>query len=250
VQPDLGGRHAGLAPGPSGPADLHDPASGLTVRAGELLGVVIGDRGAATGLADRLGRFVASDVTWGGVPLGEVALDQVRARILVADHDSYVFAGALREILRGRAEPDETGDLELEPALHAASAEDVVDSLPAGLDAPVGARGNTLSGGQRQRIRLARALHAEPEVLILLDPTSAVDAHTEARIADRLRAARDGRTTVVITTSPLLLSRVSRVARLSDGRVAATGRHLDLLARDDDYRALVARDADIQDVLR
>ena len=77
---------------------------------------------------------------------------------------------------------------------------------------PIDARARTLSGGQRQRVRLARALLAEPEVLILVDPTSAVDAHTEARIAERLRAARAGRTTVVLATSPLLLGRADTVA--------------------------------------
>ncbi|MEU8190176.1 ABC transporter ATP-binding protein, partial [Micromonospora carbonacea] len=126
-------------------------------------------------------------------------------------------------------------------ALHAASAQDVADALPAGLDTPVGARARTLSGGQRQRVRLARALLAEPEVLILVDPTSAVDAHTEARIAQRLRAARAGRTTIVLATSPLLLGHADTVAHLSAGRVVATGTHADLLATDRGYRALVSR---------
>jgi ABC-type multidrug transport system fused ATPase/permease subunit len=126
----------------------------------------------------------------------------------------------------------------------------VVDSLPDGLDSPVGARASTLSGGQRQRVRLARALLAEPDVLILLDPTSAVDSHTEARIADRLREARAGRTTVVVTSSPLLLGRADAVAYLSEGRVAAIGRHAELLERDPDYRAMVSRTADAEDAVR
>src|SRR5205823_5015946 len=177
------------------------------------------DPGAAAALADRLGRFVVSDATWGGRPLTGMALDEVRARILVADHDSYVFAGTLREILR-------EGDLGA--ALHTASAEDVVDALPDGLDTAIEARARTLSGGQRQRVRLARALLAEPDVLILVEPTSAVDAHTEARIAERLRAARSGRTTVVLATSPLLLGRADTVAYLSGGRIVATGTHAEL----------------------
>jgi ABC-type multidrug transport system fused ATPase/permease subunit len=93
-------------------------------------------------------------------------------------------------------------------------------------------------------VRLARALLADPEVLILLEPTSAVDAHTEAAIADRLGAARAGRTTVVVTTSPLWLARADRVAYLLDGRVAATGSHEHLLATCSGYRALVTRGAD------
>ena len=223
---------------PDGPADLHDPVTGLTVRAGQLTGVAADDPAAAVALADRLGRYVASDVTWGGVPLREVALDEVRARILVADHDSYLFAGTLRDILRAGADDD---DERIGAALRTASAQDVVDALPAGLDTPIDARARTLSGGQRQRLRLARALLGEPEVLILVDPTSAVDAHTEARIAERLRAARAGRTTVVIATSPLLLGRADLVALLSAGRITATGSHADLLDDDPAYRHLVAR---------
>ncbi|MFF3855977.1 ABC transporter ATP-binding protein [Micromonospora sp. NPDC002575] len=254
------------ATAPRQPAELCDPATGLVVPPGRLVGVAADDPAEAVALADRLGRYVASDVTWGGVPLAGVDLDEVRARILVADHDGYLFAGTLREILRGRAAAgdarpatdgddaagtgpagdetagDETaGDADVRAALHAASAQDVADALPDGLDTPIGARARTLSGGQRQRVRLARALLAEPEVLILVDPTSAVDAHTEARIAQRLREARAGRTTIVLATSPLLLGHADTVAHLSAGRIVATGAHADLLARDPGYRALVSR---------
>jgi len=236
---DAGGR--GSRPAPEGPADLHDLTTGLLVPHGRLVGVAVDEPAAAIALADRLGRFAPGDVTWGGGPLAEVALDEVRGRILVADHDSYLFAGTLREILQIRAG---VGDAEIGPALRAASAEDVVDALPDGLDTPVSARARTLSGGQRQRVRLARAMLAEPDVLILIDPTSAVDAHTEARIAERLRAARAGRTTVVISTSPLLLGRADTVAHVCEGRVVATGHHTELLERDPSYHALVVRDAD------
>ncbi|MGN9768986.1 ABC transporter transmembrane domain-containing protein [Micromonospora sp. SD12] len=240
---------AGPLAAPGGPADLHDRSSGLTVRAGRLTALAAADPADALALADRLGRYTVSDATWGGVPLTGVGLEQVRARILVADHDAYLFAGTLWEVLRG-TRPD--GDRErIASALHAASAEDVVDALPRGLDTPLDTRARSLSGGQRQRIRLARALLAEPEVLILVEPTSAVDAHTEARIAERLRRARAGRTTLVLTTSPLLLGRADEVAHLVAGRVAATGTHADLLDRDPDYRRLVARgDADAEQALR
>jgi ABC-type multidrug transport system fused ATPase/permease subunit len=234
----------GTRPAPDRPAELRDPATGLVVPDGTLLGVAVDDPAEAGRLADRLGRFAESGVTWGGIPLGEIALDEVRARILVADHDSYLFAGALREILRIRPDID---DREIRGALHTASAEDVVDALPQGLDTPVGTRGRTLSGGQRQRVRLARALLDEPDVLILIDPTSAVDAHTEARIAQRLKESRAGRTTVVIATSPLLLGRADLVAHLREGRIVATGTHTELLEQDPGYRALVARDSDIDE---
>jgi ABC-type multidrug transport system fused ATPase/permease subunit len=239
IVPDPAGAGTGGAPGPAGPADLTDPDSGLTVRDGELLGVATASPAETLALADRLGRFVPSGVRWGGVRLADVDLAQVRARILVADPDAYLFAGTLREILRIR--PGRS-DAHLDEALHTASAADVVDALPEGLSSPVGARGRTLSGGQRQRVRLARALLAEPDVLILVDPTSAVDAHTEARIGQRVRAARAGRTTVLLCTSPLLLGVADRVAYLDRGTLVGYGTHAELLATCPGYRALVSRE--------
>ncbi len=93
---------------------------------------------------------------------------------------------------------------------------------------------------------LARSLAFDPEILVLVEPTSAVDAHTEARIAERLRAHRAGRTTVVVTTSPLVLDRVDRVAFVQDGRVTAVGSHEELLAEDAAYRAVVIRTAEAE----
>ena len=232
---------AATRPGPPRPADLHDPASRLTVPAGVLLAVAAADRAAVAGLADRLGRYTDTPVTLGGVPLGRLPLAEVRERILVGEGDAYLFAGTLRDLLRPVREID---DEAVDRCLAAAAAEDIVAALPDGLDTPIGAQARTLSGGQRQRVRLARALLADPEVLILLDPTSAVDAHTEAAIADRLRAVRAGRTTVVTTTSPLLLDRADRVAYLAGGRVVATGTHAELLESCPGYRALVVRGAD------
>jgi ABC-type multidrug transport system fused ATPase/permease subunit len=229
---------------PQGPAPLHDPATGLTIHSGQFLGVAAAHPGEAIELADRLGRFTETAVTWGGIPLNDIALSCVRQRILVADHDSYLFAGELRRLLRIR---EGLSDKEIRAALHAASAEDVVDALPDGLDTEITTRARTLSGGQRQRVRLARSLLAEPEILILIDPTSAVDAHTEARVAQRLRDYRAGRTTVVMTTSPLLLVSTDAVAHLRDGRVVNHGNHNELLAEDRLYRGLVSRDADIDE---
>jgi ABC-type multidrug transport system fused ATPase/permease subunit len=125
-------------------------------------------------------------------------------------------------------------------ALRAACAEDVIEGLPEGLDTELPERARTLSGGQRQRLVLAQALVADPEVLVLVEPTSAVDAHTESLIASRLGVARAGRTTVVFSTSPLVLERADKVVLLSDGAVVS-GTHRELLAGDADYRALVTR---------
>ncbi|MGH3760101.1 ABC transporter ATP-binding protein [Actinophytocola sp.] len=225
-------------PCPPRPADLHDPRSGLTVHPSELLAVAAAAPADALAVVDRLGHYVDSDTTWDGRPLAAMPVDEVRRRILVADNDAYLFAGPLRDAVATERDHD---DREIHAAVHTAAAADIVTGLPDELASYVEAQGRDLSGGQRQRLRLTRALLADPEVLILVEPTSAVDAHTESVIADRLREARRGRATVVIGTSPLLLDRADRVAFLSDGRVVATGSHTDLLATEPGYRSLAYR---------
>ncbi|MFD5732643.1 ABC transporter transmembrane domain-containing protein [Streptomyces sioyaensis] len=226
---------------PEAPAVLRDPASGVEVVPGLLTVLAAARPAESAAVVDRLGRFADSAATWGAVRLDEIALPRVRESILVADNEADLFAGTLREVAAGRRD---RSDEEIGRALHTALAEDIVRGLPDGLDAPVEAQGRNLSGGQRQRLRLARALLADPEVLLAVEPTSAVDAHTEAGIAARLHTARAGRTTVVTSTSPLLLDRADVVCFLVDGEVAAVGSHRALLAEQPGYRRLVSRDAD------
>ncbi|MEU6852850.1 ABC transporter ATP-binding protein, partial [Actinacidiphila alni] len=157
-----------------------------------------------------------------------------------ADPDAALFSAPGREVGAGRGD---AGDEAVRAAIRSAAATDIVDGLPAGLDSVLAADGRNLSGGQRQRLRLARAVCADPEVLLAVEPTSAVDTHTEAAMADGLRAARTGRTTVVTTTSPLVLDRADEVIHLVDGRVAAVGPHHALLRTDAGYRDLVSRGA-------
>jgi ABC-type multidrug transport system fused ATPase/permease subunit len=165
----------------------------------------------------------------------------VRERIVVSEADPRLFTGTLRgELLAGRG-TDADSDAALYEALAVASALDVLEAVPDGLDGLVEERGRSYSGGQRQRLALTRALLAEPEVLVLVEPTSAVDAHTEARIATRLAQARRGRTTVVTTASPLLLGEADEVLLVEDGRVSATGTHHELLAGNPAYRDIVTR---------
>ncbi|MGW5242018.1 ABC transporter transmembrane domain-containing protein [Monashia sp. NPDC004114] len=185
-------------------------------------------------------------VTVGGIDLQRFELDEVRKRVLVSDTSPQVFAGTLRDNV------DPLGRLtreEAEQALHTAAAEDVFDALPGGWQGELEERGRGLSGGQRQRLVLTRALAADPEVLVLVEPTSAVDAHTEARIAERIGDHRSGRTTVVMTASPLLLHHADEVILLEAGKATEVGRHADLLAGSAAYRSVVVRGDDDASVL-
>ncbi|MGN6131096.1 MAG: ABC transporter transmembrane domain-containing protein, partial [Nocardioidaceae bacterium] len=239
LEPEIADEDRGYD-GPPATAELVDVASGLRVPHGEVTALVSDDPEESAALADRLGRYTEGEVRWGDAPLAHLPRALVRSRVVVSDTGSALFSGVLREQIdvRGR------GEDALRAALHTASAEDVLDALPDGLDTQVAERGRSFSGGQRQRLVLARALAADPAVLVLVEPTSAVDAHTEARIAERLRGHRRGRTTVVATTSPLVLDRVDHVAFLRAGRVLAFGTHRDLLRDVPDYRAVVTREVE------
>jgi len=228
------------SPAPAVDADLVDVTSGVRVSHGQLTALVSERPEESALIVDRLGRYADGDVRWGDVPLDRLPREVVRSRIVVSDTGSTLFSGRLRAQL----DVHEHGDESLEAALHAASAADVLEAVRHGLDSQVTERGRSFSGGQRQRLVLVRALAADPEVLLLVEPTSAVDAHTEARIADRLRDHRAGRTTVVTTTSPLMLDRADQVVFLVDGQVHSVGPHRDLLHHVPDYRAVVTRETE------
>jgi putative ABC transport system ATP-binding protein len=220
-----------LSRGPLTGLDLH-------VQPGELLGIVSADPAAVTTLLDCLNR--EADPAWGSIeldghPLVDLDPGLLRGVILVAAHDAELFAGTVREnVTAAVGEEVDPG-----PALRAAQADEVATSLPGGLDAPVSEQGRSLSGGQRQRVALARALATDTPVLVLHDPTTALDTVTEARVAEALRELRRGRTTLVATTSPALLAACDRVVELDGGAVRAQGSHAELLDRDADYRTLV-----------
>jgi ABC-type multidrug transport system fused ATPase/permease subunit len=233
------------APEPPAGSALADPSSGLVARPGLLTGVVGATPGDIAGLADRLGRLGGEGpaAELGGVPLDRLPVATVRRRVVVADTDAGLFTGPLR---RGLDPQDRHDDDVLLAALATACAGDVLDALADGLSGEVTERGRALSGGQRQRVALARALLTGADVLVLVEPTSAVDAHTEAAVASRLRAHRGGSATVLVTTSPLLLDACDVVALVDGGRVVATGAHAELRHRDDAagraYRRAVLRD--------
>jgi ABC-type multidrug transport system fused ATPase/permease subunit len=234
-------------PPPAATAVLHDTVSGLTIEPGILTAVVCAEQSVADEIALRLAGIGAggADVTLDGVRLGDLSRADVRDAIVTQDKDPILMSGTLAELL----DVPRSGRVSVSDAIEAASAYDVLDALvdssPDSSDpmrARITERGRSLSGGQRQRLALARSLIADPPILVLDEPTSAVDAHTEARIAAAIRAVRSGLTTVLLTSSPLALDAADRVSLVVDGVVVATGRHRALLRDEPRYRAVVTRE--------
>ncbi|WP_327365983.1 ABC transporter ATP-binding protein [Streptomyces sp. NBC_01217] len=262
--------------------DLYDPATGLMAPAGLFTAVVCGDPDEAGRLAERLGGHAHTDaesdagaesdehvheqerehkdadvgtterkapsVLLGGVPLDELPLDSARTVVLVQDKDPVLLSGTLRELL----DVPSSGRVSAEEALSAAQCGDVLDSLAQAsvatdadpMTTRITERGRSLSGGQRQRLALARSLVTDPEALVLDEPTSAVDSHTEARVAAGIKELRQGRTTVAFASSPLLLDLADRVVLVHRGTVVAVGTHRELLHTVPRYRAVVTRETD------
>ena len=263
--------------------DLVDTGSGLHLEEGRMTALVSPDPEVSAALATRLGRFTDSGptVTLAGRPLATMPLDQVRASIVVAGATAQLFTGTLREALDVRGGPDPQpaglkdlvrteaerttgadvdqqvraqerdmpGDDRLLEAIEIADAGDVLTSLSEGLAGMITEKGRSLSGGQRQRVALARALLTEAPTLVLIEPTSALDSHTEARVAAQVHRARAGRTTVVVTASPLVLEACDEVVFLdSSGAELLRSTHRELMAmarsgdaQAADYRAVVSR---------
>lgn len=210
----------------------------LTVRPGEHLGVVVTDPAHAAALLHCLARRSDPDrgsVELDGVPLTLLAPEALRSVLLVAEHDAQLFAGTLAENVTAAAPPD----TDPRPAMEAAAVDEVAAALHGGTAAQIGERGSSLSGGQRQRVALARALAADRGVLVVHDPTTAVDAATEARIAAGIRRARADRTTVLVTSSPALLAATDRVVLIDGGTVTAEAPHEELVRSHPVYRAAV-----------
>jgi len=218
---------------------ISDEKSGLEFKSGSFLGVVCDSSLDADEIVDRLGGYVdASHVTVDKVPLSKFSQISVRASIYAQEKEPAILSGTIESLFRVA----HSGRLTIAAAIDAASALDILDSLDGdGYSAEVVERGRTLSGGQRQRLSLARTLFVDAPIVILDDPTSAVDAHTEARIAQRLKNIRGAQTTVVVSNSPLILDHTDFVALVVAGKVVATGNHFELLKSHEAYRRLVVR---------
>jgi ABC-type multidrug transport system fused ATPase/permease subunit len=218
-------------------AELVDPQSGLTIRPGSFTAVACASPSDAIALSDRLGSYGMSEVTLGGISLSGLPLPVLRERVLVVRNDDYLFAGVLG------AELDRAHQASADAILDVAatvSALDIIDALPARLDSEIQAGGRNFSGGERQRLRLLRALLADPEILVLVEPTSGLDAITEAQVVQRTRERRKGKTTVVFSNSPIVLGQADQVCYVEETQVVASGSHSGLLA-DKRYETLVAR---------
>lgn len=220
---------------------LEDRLSDLVLERGVLAALVTETPDEAMLQVDRLGRFVpdTDGVLVNGAAIDGYGLQDVRTHIVVSEIEPRLFSGELRYELMPHGLVD---DERIMSVLAATSSLDVLDALEDGLATTVEERGRGFSGGQRQRLNLARAILTDAEVLILVEPTSAVDTHTEGRIAARLREVRGGHTTLVATTSPLLLERMDVIYLLLGGRVVERGTHDELLANSSRYRQIVLRE--------
>lgn len=255
--------------------NLSDPDSGVELSAGQLTGLVCADPDVSAQIARRFNRSDDTHpVRYGKLDSRQADLLTVRQRVVVSDSDNELFTGTLRANLLGASAPvarprdskeiitrylvqehsreevwfprPHERDRQLLKALEVADGADILSSLPGGLDGTIAERGRSLSGGQRQRVSLARAVAAEPAVLICIEPTSAVDSHTESRIAKRLATYRRGRTTAVVTSSPLVLENCDRVVLISRaGKLLAAGTHKELLAEAETGQAAAKQYRDI-----
>jgi ATP-binding cassette subfamily B protein len=204
----------------------------LVVEAGTTVALVGGTGSGKTTLVQLLGRLYdvsAGSVRIDGADVREIDLRSLRRAIAVVDDDPFLFSASVHENI-AYARPDASREA-VERAAERAQAAGFIERLPAGYDTRVGERGMTLSGGQRQRIAIARALLADPRILVLDDATSSVDASTEQAIKEALREVMAGRTTFVIAHRLSTIALADEIVVLEGGRVAARGTHAELLER-------------------
>lgn len=204
---------------------------------GQTLGIVGRTGAGKTTLIKQLLRAYplgTGSITISGVPIDQISLDQVRGWIGYVPQEQILFSKTIREnILFGKKEATEE---ELNHVIELASLKEDLEILPEGLDTLVGEKGVSLSGGQKQRISIARALLIDPEILILDDALSAVDAKTEARIIANIRKVRAGKTTLITTHRLFSVQHADWILVLDEGKITEEGTHRDLLQKNGWYK--------------
>lgn len=217
----------------------------LSIEPDETLALVGMTGSGKSTVAALLSRFydpTRGSVTVDGRDLRSITVPSLRSHATVAFEDPILFSVSIREnVLMGK--PD-AGDEEVWDALRTAQADEFVRELPWGLDTRVGEQGYSLSGGQRQRVALARAVIGGPRIIVLDNPLSSVDVHTEAAIEDALRSILVRSTALLVAHRPSTLLLADRVALMDEGRIVATGDHHDLLEREPLYRRVLAGDVE------
>ena len=250
---------------------LTDAESGVRIEPGKITALVAASPLETSGIGARLARVDdANETLADDVDLRAYPVDEVREHIVLSGSVAELFTGSLRSGVLGPDAPDVAPrsvyeqvrdiqrpggegralfekevvegagaeDQRLMDALAAADAGDVVTSVEGGLDGQIAERGRSLSGGQRQRVALARVLAADPDIAVLIEPTSAVDSHTESRIAGNLARVRAGKTTVIVTASPLVLDQCDEIVLVEGGREVARGSHREMLDNPDYYNVV------------
>ncbi|MGO1590678.1 MAG: ABC transporter ATP-binding protein [Ancrocorticia sp.] len=250
---------------------LTDAQSGVRIEPGKITALVAGSPLETSGIGARLARVDDANTTLADdVDLRAYPIREVRKHIVLSGSVAELFTGSLRSGLLGPDAPEvaprsiyeqvkdiqqpggegralfekevvegiSAEDQRLIDSLAASDAADVLTSVEGGLDGQIAERGRSLSGGQRQRVALARVLTQDPDIAVLIEPTSAVDSHTESRIANHLARVRRGKTTVIVTASPLVLDRCDEIVLVEGGREAARGSHSELLDNPDYYNVV------------
>ncbi|MEU3861463.1 ABC transporter ATP-binding protein [Streptomyces sp. NPDC028722] len=219
----------------------------LHVRPGEsmaLVGATGSGKTTLTALVPRLHEVTSGRITLDGVDITAMSREELRTRVAVAFEEPTLFSATVGEnVLMGA--PDGAGDADLGRALAIAQA-DFAHALPHGTATRVGEQGLSLSGGQRQRLALARAVVGRPEFLVLDDPLSALDVHTEAAVEAALRRVLADTTALIVAHRPSTVLLADRVALLSGGRIAAVGTHQELLRGNAEYARLMSAEPEDQ----
>lgn len=239
LEPRIAGNERAVPATPRG--TLLDETTGTRIEAGRLTAVVPSAPEEGTALLERLGRWVGrneepSRVLWGDHDVGTLPLQWYREHVVMLERSPFHLKGSLHDALNLGV----SGSEATRRVVEVSQADEIIDGLSHGFDEELPERWRSLSGGQRQRLSLAQVLALSPDVLLLDDPTSAVDAHTEAAIVRALAAERRGRTTVICTTSPLVCEVADEVVLLTRTAIAR-GSHVALLAGEPRYEAVILR---------